>query len=282
MLKQTLKALGAAVGLAGAMSANAYVVGGIDFGSSLGAAHLETATLAQTFVNGNGQNATSYGFVSTVNGNTNYCASAGFCGLYYVTTLQTSQNFVGGINGSVEFLTATTKIYFTNSYVNLLNQNSLANVATIQGMTSWLTLTGHGFLGGGVSSNAVQLVGTGRLTGVNLNGAGFGLFDVDQSGAGLAAVKAAFDSNTVGDAVGGFADVELNSSFSNVVLNQNDVNGGLANGCKTGTAVAGAWCYQGTTNLRGNVLPEPASVALVGLTLGLAGVVSRRRRSAAK
>lgn len=281
MFKQALKTIGAAIGLVGAMSANAYVVGGVDFGTSLGAAHLETATLAQTFVTGNGQNAISYGYVSTVNGNNNYCAGGGTCGLYYITTLNTSQNFTGT---SVEFLSATTTIYFNNSYVNLLGQNSVANLATISSMSAWLTLQGHGNLGGTASSNAVELIGAGALTGSALNGFGRGLFDVDLGGAGLAAVKTAFDTNTVGDAIGGFADVELNSSFSNVVLNQFDVSSGLANGCKNGTAVAGAWCYQGTTNLRGEILtvPEPTSIALVGLSLGLTGVLSRRRRSIAK
>ncbi len=278
ILKQSLKALGAAIGIAGAMSANAYVVGGVDFGTSLGAAHLETATLAQTFVNGNGQNAISYGYVSTVNGNNNYCAGGGNCGLYYITTLNTSQNFTGA---SVEFLSATTTIYFNNSFVNLLGQNSVANLAQISSMSAWLTLSGHGSLGGGASSNAVQLIGNGALTGAVLNGFGRGLFDVNLGGAGQAAVKTAFDTNTVGDAGGGFADVELNSSFSNFVLNANDVSGGLANGCKNGTAAVGAWCYQGTTNLRGEILtvPEPGSLALVGLSLGLTSLVVRRRRS---
>lgn len=281
MLKQALKTLGVAVGLASAMSANAYVVGGINFGSSLGTAHLETATLAQTFVNGNGQNAISYGYVSTVNGNNAYCASGPNCGLYYITTLNNSQNFTGT---SVEFTSATTTIYFNNSFVNLLGQNSVANLAQIGGMTAWLTLTGHGNLGGTASSNAVQLIGAGALTGAVLNGFGRGLFDVDASGAGLAAVKTAFNTNNVGDANGGFADVELNSSFSNFVLNQFDVSSGLANGCTNGTAKAGAWCYQGTTNLRGTIVtvPEPTSIALVGLSLGLTGLISRRRRSVAK
>ncbi|PZP29710.1 MAG: hypothetical protein DI603_16760 [Roseateles depolymerans] len=279
IMKQSLKALVAAIGIAGAMSANAYVVGGINFGSALGAAHLETATLAQTFVNGNGQSAISYGYVSTVNGNANYCAGGGSCGLYYITTLSGSQNFSGT---TVEFTNAVTTIYFNNSFVNLFNQDSVANLAAISGMTSWLTLSGHGNLGGGASSASVELIGTGTLTGATLGGTGRGLFDVDFAGAGLADVMARFDTNTVGDASGGFADVQLNSSFDNFVLNQFDEANHLADGCHDGTAAVGAWCYQGTTNLRGSVLqiPEPTSVALVGLSLGIVGFVSRRRSAA--
>ncbi len=279
-MKQILKSGVAAVGVAAAMSANAYVVGGIDFGSALTLSHLETTTLAQTFTNDNGQSSTAYGSISTVNGANSYCAGGGTCGLYYIATFGNSQNFAA--NGSyVEFTTATISVYFTNSFVNLLNQTSVQNLATIQGMTPWLTLTGHNNLGGGAASNAV-LRGTGALTGATLNGAGFGLFDVDVTGPGLASVIAAFNTNTIADAAGGFADVALTSSFNNFVLNDNDVAANLAVGCDNGTAAAGAWCYQGTANLRGklNAVPEPGTLALAGLAFGAIGVLSRRRKSA--
>ena len=61
------------------MSAQAIVVGGIDFGA-LGAdpsnLHFETATIAQTLITGNGQSATAYGQITSVNGETNYCITS--------------------------------------------------------------------------------------------------------------------------------------------------------------------------------------------------------------
>ncbi len=76
-MNKTITTLLAAAGIAAAAPASAVIVGGVDFGTLGGApfrAHLETATLAQTFVNGNGQNATAYGFITTVNGDNTYCA----------------------------------------------------------------------------------------------------------------------------------------------------------------------------------------------------------------
>lgn len=281
-IKKALKSVGTVIGLVSAMSANAYVVGGIDFGTSLNLSHLETTTLAQTYVNGNGQSATAYGYVSTLNGSPSYCAS-GSCGLYYVANFGGSQNFNGGY---LEFTTATLSVYLSNSFVNLLNQNSPANVALIQTMTPWLTLTGHGNLGTnnqGVTAAANAVVnGVGQLTGTSLTATGFGLFDV--SGPGLADVKSAFDTNKEGDAAGGFADVTMVSSFNNSVLANPDALGGFAAGCKAGTAASGAWCYQGSASLRGsmNAVPEPSSLALAGLGFGVMGLVSRRRRTATK
>nr|WP_315227864.1 PEP-CTERM sorting domain-containing protein [uncultured Albidiferax sp.] len=274
-IKKVLKSTGAVISLASAMSANAYVVGGIDFGLALSLNHLETTTLAQTFINGNNQAATSYGSISTLNGDSTYCAGGGSCSLYFITQLGNSQNFSSNY---VEFTSLTTSVYFSNSVVNLLSQNSVANLATIAGMTPWLTLTGHNNLGGGAASNAV-LAGSGTLTGSTLSGGGTALFDA--VGPGIASVVAAYDSNTIADAAGGFADVALTSSFNNFVLNDYDTLAGFTTGCQDGSAAVGAWCYQGSSNLRGklNAVPEPSSLALAGLGFGVMGMLSRRRRT---
>jgi len=279
-MKKTLQTAGAVLGLASAMSANAIVVGGIDFGTALGLSHLESATLAQTFITGNNQNATAYGSILSVNGDTTYCAGGGSCSLYYVAEFGGSQNFTGTY---VEFLTATITVYYSSSVLNLLSSTSPDNIATIEGMTPWLTLTGHGNLGDGTDPLA-QLRGSGLLTGGTLAGAGFGLFDVDTTGPGLAEVIEAFNTSTVPDAAGGFADVALNSSFNNFVLSDADNAAGLTTGCANGTATVGAWCYQGTSNLRGTLqeVPEPGTLALAGLGFGVVGMMASRRRKIAR
>ena len=278
-MKKSLAVLAATAGFALASPASAIVVGGIDFGTmgeSPTNTHLETATLAQTFITGNGQNATAYGFITSVNGDTSYCANNGSCGLFYVAQFENSQNFS---QSYVEFTSATIDVYFTDdASLNLLSQNSPANLALIQAMTPWVTLSGHDNLGGGAAPNAV-LNGTGVLTGSTLSGSGFGLLDVT---GGIAEVAAFLDSDGVLDAAGGLADIAYTASFNNDVLNPFDVSSGLAQGCADGSASAGAWCYQGTSNLRGETaqqVPAPAPLALLAIGLFGLGVASRSRKA---
>lgn len=286
-MNKTITTFLAAVGIAASAPASAVVIGGVDFGALGGApfrAHLETATLAQTLVTGNGQSAQSYGFITTVNGDSSYCADGSSnCGLYYVATFSNSQNFSSTY---VEFTNATVSVFFSStSALNLLGQSSPTNLTTIQALNSgnpWVTLTGHGNLGphgdpAQLADPLAVLNADGRFTGQTLSGASFGLFDV--VGPGDVNVINYLNSDGILDNIGNTTDIALTSSFNNRVLNPFDVAAGLTTGCGNGTAASGAWCFQGTANLRGSTeIPEPSLLALVGIGLLGFGVASRRRK----
>ncbi len=284
-MKKLLSIAAAAAAIFTAAPASAVVVAGIDFGATGANAHLETATLAESFVGAVGDKLSGYGLITTVNGSSNYCA-VGTCSLYYhfhdYTVTQFSPLAVRFSGGIVDLYVKS------GSPVNLLNANSPTNITTITTtMTPWARLTGHMFddliVNALLGPGAQTLNGFGSLTGPNLTQTGSGMLDADLSGTfGSAAAAAYLDGNDRPDGFGGNADVIFTSSTSNAVLNAQDVSSGLTAGCQTGTAAAGAWCFQGTSNIRGTAkpVPEPAGIALVGLGLFAAGVARRYGRKA--
>jgi hypothetical protein len=269
-MKKTLISLAVAASVAMvAAPASANVISNIDFGAlgNIGA-HLETSTMAEQFINpattlpGAGEG-WGYGLITSVNGSTTYCAS-GTCQLYYTF------HFTGGTFTSptdIQFAGTDVEIYYhSGAAINLLNATSPANLLSIQGMTKYVQLTAHG-LG----------VANGSLTGATLSLTGSGLLDVNLAGSGNAAFAAALDGSDIPDGVGGFADIVYTESANNNVLNPFDVAAGLTTGCRTGAAATGAWCWQGTMDTRGTLIPEPGSLALLSLGL-LGGAFSMRRR----
>lgn len=272
-MKRLIAALGASVGIALATPASAIFVGGINFGSP-GTSELETTTFAETFVDAVGQHLSGYGLVNTVNGNSAYCLSPP-CALYFYFHDYTVQLF-NPVTGVVDFTGGVVDLYYSSSApINFFAQGSPANIAFITGQTPWVELIGHTFTDPvfngihGIPGATYTLNGNGTLTGGTLSENGEGLVDVN-GGFGLLSVQAFLDGNSQLDGLGGNADKTITSSSNNSVLNPFD----------TCTPIPGQFCLQGTLNARGaTVIPEPATLALLGLGLSGLAFVRRRKRS---
>lgn len=265
----------AATGLSVAGTASAINIGGIEFD---GGFHIEVASIYENAVSAVGETLTGYGEIATINGSGDFCAAGPFaCELTYQFGGYTVQNIsadeITFTGGWVNFYVGTTA-GGTNDFNPTTSASGAADIAAATNGTLWLTLAGH--------SNTVATTNFGLVLGTTLVGAGSnigtgndvgsgnGLLDVDFTGllngntAGAGAIaNVNFDTNSQPDNLGGFADITLDSSFASI-----------------GTPPHGDIDLTGSATMRGQVIPAPATLALLGMGLLGMGLAVRRGKKA--
>ena len=270
-MKKSLKALAAGMMLVASSYAAADVnIGGLTIPTG---PIFKVASIYENVVTAVGQELKGVGEVTQING----VAISSLCsgceltyrfGGYTVTSISpTAITFSGGyINFYLGFGAA-------NDFNPFASSGSAADLLAATNGTLFLTLKGHA-----IDAASNTFAGTGTNIGLaNPAGSGSGLADVDKTGLAFgntvgagAIANGNFDTNSIAALFGGFADIQLGSSFSSVFL---------PHPSECTPAPSGPECLAGSADFRGLVVPEPDSLALMGLGIVALGFKLRRRRA---
>ncbi len=272
-MNKSLKALATGAMLVASSYASAINIGGLNVPAG---PHFEVASIYENVVTAVGQELRGVGEVTQINGVAvgSLCAGCELTyrfGGYTVTSITpTTVTFSGGyINFYLGFGA-------NNDFNPFATTNSAADLAAAINGTLFLTMKGHA-----IDAAGNTFAGTGTNIGLSTPaGSGSGLADVDKLGTAFGNTAGPggiannnFDSNSIAALFGGFADFQIGSSFSSVLAPH-------PSECVGAAAFTGPECLGGSADIRGLVIPEPDSIALMGLGIVGLGLSLRRRRAA--
>lgn len=233
-------------------------------------AHLEVASVFENGITGNGQTLSGYGEVTSMNGMLipTLCTD---CELTFTFTGYVSNSFSPT---AVNFTGGTVQLWLgfgaNNDFNPFTSASNAADLAAASNGTLFMTLSGHPVDAAG---NTLKSTITGTLGTPSFSGTGAGLWDV-ATGPGCGIACGNFDTDSIAAAFGSpFADILFTSSFNSLVLPH-------GNSVTCATTPTGPACVAGSLDARGLVIPEPNSLALLGLSLlGLVGLGKLRRQN---
>ena len=216
---------------------------------------INSFNLRETQIKAVGDVLTGYGQIGSIDGNNGFCSGCDLTFTFTYTVQSINGNQVVFNAGSYQFYTQAAGSFHTT------NPSSV-------GGTPWVTLAGHTSKSATFTDNVGQLFATvvGTVSAPTNGSGGFGLVDAT---AGPASGFLQFDN--VADGLGGFADLNLNSSFLFKP----------SNGCGSISPNPANVCHYpitGTGELTATKVPEPGALGMLGVGLSALGFAIWRRR----
>lgn len=254
LMKKLMVGAALATSIATTASASMINVGGVQWDPDSVIDFSAASVTMWQFIDPSSKEVSGFGVITTINGSSGFCPSCQltfqYNGFKPILGPGGSGGLPGGVGSAINYTDGNVNVY-VHSGAPLFDVNDpfSMNLANTAAGSLWLGLTGHHIGGSSL---------TGSVTASGLSG--IGQLDVKAGAAGGLA-RGNFDTDSQADG----ADMAFSTSFTTFLPSP-------------GHPVSEKLTALGTGNFYANTVPEPGSLALLGL--GLLGAAVARRRKA--